>query len=88
MSSLSRAWSYKTGHCFGRVSQVRRCRRDGNKKEIMKDELDNHEMDYADERRDDAPCPHCRGSGQERVDRMTYPCPDCDGTWERLLDEV
>ena len=50
------------------------------------DDLDNHALDYQNERR--RTCPHCRGTGQERVDRLSYPCPDCDGTGERQGDEV
>lgn len=41
---------------------------------------DNHALDYHDER--SRTCPHCRGSGKERLDRITYACPDCDGTGE------
>jgi len=43
---------------------------------------DNHDMDYADERRADAGCPHCRGSGRMRHDCIQYECPDCSGSGE------
>ena len=47
---------------------------------------DNHALDYQDERR--RTCPHCRGTGQERIDCIAYACPDCDGTGERICREV